>query len=208
MEFFGSDSDDDGIDPLQELLAACMRIVPPLAGRRPALRLMDHAGRFATQAAAAGFDVVDGDCDVVLIASVYDFSRLPCGVVAALGQTGEIPGWETAWAGDGAAVYRKLPAVDRVGCPPRPPARRSGWGERKRARAATARRTSAAESRSNSHAECLKKSRGASPGHRVRAGRDGKAVFEIKSKKATGDGRKSKHGSGQAPPLTASSAER
>ena len=122
MEFFGSDSDDDGIDPLQELLAACMRIVPPLAGRRPALRLMDHAGRFATQAAAAGFDVVDGDCDVVLIASVYDFSRLPCGVVAALGQTGEIPGWETAWAGDGAAVYRKLPAVDRVGCPPRPPA--------------------------------------------------------------------------------------
>ena len=104
MEFFGSDSDDDGIDPLQELLAACMRIVPPLAGRRPALRLMDHAGRFATQAAAAGFDVVDGDCDVVLIASVYDFSRLPCGVVAALGQTGEIPGWETAWAGDGAAV--------------------------------------------------------------------------------------------------------
>ena len=104
MEFFGSDSDDDGIDPLQELLAACMRIVPPLAGRRPALRLLDRAGRFATQAAAAGFDVVDGDCDVVLIDSVYDFSRLPCGVVAALGQTGEIPGWETAWAGDGAAL--------------------------------------------------------------------------------------------------------
>ena len=26
------------------------------------------------------------------------------------------------WAGEGAAVYGKLPAVDRVGCPPRPPA--------------------------------------------------------------------------------------
>ena len=139
MEFFGSDSDDDdgrGDSVVDELLAACMRLVPPLAGRRPALRLKGGARRFATHAAAAGFDVVDGDCDVLLLDSDelvadYNVEAARNSVIAMHGCGGpDIEGWETVWTGNvqGSppqawdAVYRKLPAVDRVGCPPRPPA--------------------------------------------------------------------------------------
>ena len=70
MEFFGSDSDEeDTLDnhAIDQLLAACMRLVPPLAGLRPALRLGDNSRCFADRAAAAGFDVVTGACDVLLV---------------------------------------------------------------------------------------------------------------------------------------------
>jgi hypothetical protein len=147
MEFFGSDSDDDDDDrkdPIAELLAACMRLVPPLAGRRPALCLKNGARRYAKQAAAAGFDVVDGDgddCDVLLLDIDEDPSAeaehranaLRNNIIAMHGLGGpDIEGWETVWTGNVQttasgtrpwdAVYRKLPAVDKVGCPPRPPA--------------------------------------------------------------------------------------
>ena len=69
MEFFGSDSDEEDLDnhAVDQLLAACMRLVPPLAGLRPALRLGNNSQCFADRAAAAGFDVVTGDCDVLLV---------------------------------------------------------------------------------------------------------------------------------------------
>ena len=72
MEFFGSDSDEEGLDnhAIDQLLAACMRLVPPLAGLRPALRLGDSSRCFADRAAAAGFDVVTGACDVLLVDDV------------------------------------------------------------------------------------------------------------------------------------------
>ena len=49
MEFFGSDSDDeDTLDnhAIDQLLAACMRLVPPLAGLRPALHLEHQNNTF------------------------------------------------------------------------------------------------------------------------------------------------------------------
>ena len=134
MEFFGSDSDEEGVDnhAIDQLLAACMRLVPPLAGLRPALRLGDNSQCFADRAAAAGFDVVSGDCDVLLVDEIH---------AACLGAEPEIvaihhsrglavrgmekvlpEAYMLEWAGEGAAVYGRLPAVDRVGCPPRPPA--------------------------------------------------------------------------------------
>ena len=82
MEFFGSDSDDEDTTQriaIDQLLAACMRLVPPLAGLRPALRLKNGARRYAKQAAAAGFDVVDGDgddCDVLLLDIAQDIVSL------------------------------------------------------------------------------------------------------------------------------------
>ena len=135
MEFFGSDSDEeDTLDnhAIDQLLAACMRLVPPLAGLRPALRLGANSRCFADRAAAAGFDVVTGACDVLLVDDVEAGSSSPdCGIVAIHHSRGlAVRGMEKVfpepymleWAGEGAAVYGRLPAVDRVGCPPRPPA--------------------------------------------------------------------------------------
>ncbi len=138
MEFFGSDSDEeDTLDnhAIDQLLAACMRLVPPLASLRPALRLGDNSQGFADKAAAAGFDVVPGEgaCDVLLVDNLQDIDAARrsgavwrCGIVAihGHGKANAFPQiyMEKAWAGDGTAVYRRLPAVDRVGCPPRPPA--------------------------------------------------------------------------------------
>ena len=136
MEFFGSDGDEEGLDnfAVDQLLAACMRLVPPLAGLRPALRLGDNSQCFADRAAAAGFDVVTGACDVLLVDDI-DAARsgeaCQCGLVAIHHSRGlAVRGMEKVlpeaymleWAGEGAAVYGRLPAVDRVGCPPRPPA--------------------------------------------------------------------------------------
>ena len=139
MEFFGSDSDDeDTLDnhAIDQLLAACMRLVPPLAGLRPALRLGDNSRCFADRAAAAGFDVVTGDCDVLLVDNAQDIDAARqrrdigrCGIIAIRSHDGKAVPYKVLpetymqeWAGEGAAVYGKLPAVDSVGCPPRPPA--------------------------------------------------------------------------------------
>ena len=135
MEFFGSDSDEeDALDnhAIDQLLAACMRLVPPLAGLRPALRLGANSQCFADRAAAAGFDVVTGACDVLLVDDVEAGSGEAgqCRIVAIHHSRGlAVRGMEKVlpeaymleWAGEGAAVYGKLPAVDRMGCPPRPP---------------------------------------------------------------------------------------
>ncbi len=139
MEFFGSDSDEeDTLDnhAIDQLLAACMRLVPPLAGLRPALRLGANSQCFADRAAAAGFDVMTGACDVLLVDNAQDMdaarrSGITEGIVAIHHSRGlAVRGMEKVlpetymleWAGEGAAVYGKLPAVDRVGCPPRLPA--------------------------------------------------------------------------------------
>ena len=77
---------------------------------------MDHGTLRA--GGRGGFDVVDSDRDVVLIDSGYDFSRLPC---ASPPRSATVnTGWEMR--GPAKARSGKLPAVDSVGCPPRPPA--------------------------------------------------------------------------------------
>ena len=131
MEFFGSDSDEENMDnhAIDQLLAACMRLVPPLAGLRPALRLGENSQCFADRAAAAGFDVVTGACDVLLVDNAQDIDAQDIGIVAIHSHDGRAVPYKVLpetymqqWAGEGAAVYGRLPAVDRVGCPPRPPA--------------------------------------------------------------------------------------
>ena len=67
------EDDEDTLDnhAIDQLLAACMRLVPRLrqaAGAAP----RDNSRCFADRAAAAGFDVVTGDCDVLLVDNAQD----------------------------------------------------------------------------------------------------------------------------------------
>lgn len=144
MEFFGSSSDDeDSNSAVDDLLAACMRLVPPLAGVRPALQLSAGCASHAVAAAAAGFEIVEAACapnwifaacDLLMVADQREANylcvapgeaTLSCiarGVVVAALKELDLPGWEVVWTNNQTAVYRRLYAVDRVGCPPRPPA--------------------------------------------------------------------------------------
>ena len=69
MEFFGSDSDEEGVDnhAIDQLLAACMRLVPPLAGRRPA------GGQSAAGGKPAGTGVLPDTCTFTCAALAFCF---------------------------------------------------------------------------------------------------------------------------------------
>lgn len=133
MEFFGSSSDDDNSNPvLDELLAACLRLVPPLAGMRPALRLGAGCASHAAAAAAVGFGIVESACDVLLVDDAGKVILPTAVILRSIARGGvlatwnsrqvDLPGWETVWTNDHTSVYRRETPVDRVGCPPRPPA--------------------------------------------------------------------------------------
>ena len=134
----GSEADADDTESIQQLLAACMRLVPPLGGHRPIFGNDESCAsspKVRELAASSGFTVNDyGPCDVFFAECLpcpdeHVFIRGSCYVCYRDPHypwplpTAPPPGYREAWRGAGGVVFRRvLVEADGTGCPPRPPA--------------------------------------------------------------------------------------